>query len=310
MGERDNWESNCFSEIIASGDSICDLVDARVGIGRLVGDVAKNNIASGGRCLYLLHISVLGAWVDSKYRHAEDVLTNFLLQQTGASSAEALSPQGTAIPAPAMLFKKVLSDLQIKRKNVLLFVLGVGQRMNHAQQLVVAAAAGAPQLGASPWLLPSNLQAEEEHSNRPDLPVADIPDGFEAWFRSCMISRHQISSSHTQLTPTSKRVMPAVGKLLPLLKAVWDADEPPSIFTAQQILMASEELTLELGSWCERMRRAEPLSLSPRIGVLAVVAGDKTPTPVLLPLTVAQASDRPAVRTSAKTKRRIQPTLC
>ena len=87
-GERDNWESNCFAEIVASGYKTSDLCDVRVSSTRL-GLVAagKNEVPSAAdgkkkqaSFHFFMHVLVLAAWLEAKYHHASELKTKVLME--------------------------------------------------------------------------------------------------------------------------------------------------------------------------------------------------------------------------------------
>lgn len=93
--ERDNWESDCFSELVASGYTVSDLIDARVGSSRVVGgDTAplEHLFPARESTLYLVHVLVLAAWVEAKFQHATEVAHKLQLRlpTTGAGSSAVL----------------------------------------------------------------------------------------------------------------------------------------------------------------------------------------------------------------------------
>ena len=291
MGERDNWESNCFAEIIASGDRISDLVDARVGAARLV--VASEIIPKGARSLYLLHIAILAAWMDSKYRHAEDIRDKFCNREPLSD----LVPANGALPVQEMLWSKMQSDLQIKSRDILLLILVLGQRTARAQIETIAHAAAAVREGSNhdssraQWSLSSIPETMTLGTQAPFL----VPVEVQEW----LTARPEPRLSHVGLDGASQGVVGAASRLLPLLKELLTATTPLDFSAAQTLVGASEELVLELKAYRFGLHRSTEAA-HPKNGRLPSV--DSVGAVQVQP----PASPAP----TAPQRRRIQPTAC
>lgn len=298
--ERDNWESNCFSELIASGDSVHDLVDARVGCSRLRGEPAQRTIPKQSRYLYFLHISVLASWVESKYGHAEAFRDKVIQNSSQPSSAHSMTAS-----LSDSVWSQMMAELQIKKAEVLVFIIGVGQQMKQVEQAQINGLLGFTATAAAS----DNLIAVPDVSSPGDIVTYSaskegaFPAQLKEWWAHTIIEQcGQSPSLHFGSTmPTlAQDAIPAMGKLLPLLKSMLEPPASLELQTAQHLLSVVEELSLELRAFCHRLQPSASDSQQVRAATEVSTASSST---AVVDAAVA-AQDRHLKR------RRIQPTAC
>ena len=172
--ERDTWESDSFSELIASGYESSWLIDTRVGSSRSVINPQDDNLKrilfpERESTMYLLHVLILSAWVESKYHHASEVIRKWTFTSAAAQMEQkdehdermkALEEaKETSLETETMIkvidglvwrsdakesdvmsperWSELQKHLQMKNPAMLACVLSIGQRMLLARNHVV-----------------------------------------------------------------------------------------------------------------------------------------------------------------------------
>jgi hypothetical protein len=302
--ERDNWESNCFSEIIASNYSISDLIDTRVSVSRLCGEATKESVLKETHYLYLLHIHVLSAWIYSKYYHAKSIRDKFInTQQTALDINQKSNNDSTHIaPPPESIWKKMFAELQIKKIEVLILVLEIGHKTNIAQKKLLQGLlteAPIPDLSNLVELenvsrvesFPSNVTSTEIYDLEMKRAVKYLSQWWITTIRESMCQKVN-TKRIGYVSNTTQWSIPGTDKLATLLQSIVQSSHPPNFSTAQNIIKITEEFLLEMKSYCYGLPKPDP----PMIQILPTVELNKT--------------DSSADVTRPPKRRRIQPTSC
>jgi hypothetical protein len=332
-----------LSELIASGHSISDLVDARVFCPR--GETASHRraVSVSTACLGL------AAWVESKYNHAEALKRKFLHDR---DNQLALPTNGSSSSGkqPFVVFEnKLQRELQIKRMDILLFVLSVGQDMRNTQQLQLRKSASAllhTEHGAVPAsetmasLVPATPTSEAHHISflLADRTTTCEPSTEESasflkqWLLSSARNVSKLGQSQRQDSQLAAHAdghtvklrqwrLPTASKLSGLLQSMLHSVEAPDSHFARQLFSATDLFAREMKAYCfglpghaadDAVERENVAALNATAPAGVNVSGNTAAATEMTAVSAESATVSPSEEMGNKPakKRRIQPTLC